>query len=172
MTEPQDNLQSVWFSPAVYPFNNERYSVKTHRLLTTNRNLYKGSDNFKTRVESHAGGTWRNFLECFEVISSVVIGGKSPGALRVWLVIKWLRDFRILGVGGLKIYRLSEAHYSSSPNQQYVPLERRNVPARCSKHLFAFGHKWLFRAIKVYACKRAEIYSPYLQRAGSICLWH
>jgi hypothetical protein len=80
-------------------------------------------------------------LECFEVISSVVIGGKSPGVWRVWLVIKWLRDFRILGVGGLKIYCPSKEHYSASPNQQYVPLERRNVPVMCSKHLFAFGHK-------------------------------
>jgi hypothetical protein len=80
-------------------------------------------------------------LECFEVISSAVIGAKSPAAWRVWLVIKWLRDFRILGVGGLKIYRLSKAHYGASPNQQYVPLERGNVPASCSKHLFAFGHK-------------------------------
>jgi hypothetical protein len=79
-------------------------------------------------------------LEYSEVISSAVIGGKSPGAWRVWLVIKWLRDFRILGVGGLKIYRLSEAHYSAFPNQQYTPLEMRNVPARCSKYLFAFGN--------------------------------
>jgi hypothetical protein len=80
-------------------------------------------------------------LECFEVISSAVIGGKSPGAWRVWLVIKWLRDFRILGVGGLKIYCLSKAPYIASPNQQYVPLARGNVPTSCSKHLFAFGHK-------------------------------
>jgi len=80
-------------------------------------------------------------LEYFEVISSAVIGGKSPGAWRVWLVIKWLRDFRILGVGGLKIYRLSKAHYSASPDQQYVPLEKGNVSASCTKYLFAFGHK-------------------------------
>lgn len=115
VTEPQDNLQSAWFSPEIDPFNNERYSIKRHELLAINRNLYKGSDNFNTRVEPHAGGTWRNFLECFGVISSVVIGGKSPGAWRVWLVIKWLRDLRILGVGGLEIYRLSKAHCSSSP---------------------------------------------------------
>jgi hypothetical protein len=65
----------------------------------------------------------KNFLEYSEVISSAAIGGKSPGAWRVWLVIKWLRDFRILGVGGLKIYRLSEAHYSASPTNNMPRLK-------------------------------------------------
>ena len=104
-------------------------------------------------------------MECFEVIYSVVIGGKSPGAWRVWLVIKWLWDFRILGVGGLKIYRLSKAHYSASTNQQYVPLERRKFPASCSKHLFVFGHKQLFQTIKLYAYKHAEMCSIYVLHA-------
>ena len=81
----------------------------------------------------------------------MVIGGKSPGALRVWLVIKWLRDFRNLGVG--------DGKFIACPRRITVPPPTNNM-SRLKGEMFPQGVQNIYSLLAINDYSKRLRYMP------------